>query len=148
MASAAKLQRDLNSEEFAHGVRQGFWELIERTDAKLYIRMFAPDERSYVLSLACDSYWDEPLEGHFVDPVTRQVMASAWPEGNAVFEQWVKFKNHFFICWPEDRGGIRHHSDWKVLKAWQKPNQLVSYLNFVRQLLHLKSRGYTRLTIS
>src|SRR5262245_26336117 len=114
MVTNANLQRDLASEEFAHGVRQGFWELIDQTETKLFIRMYAPDESSYLLSLACDCYGDEPLEGRFVDPETRQVVASAWPQGNAVFEQWVKFRNDHFICWREDRGGIRHHFDWKA----------------------------------
>lgn len=141
-----KLDQDLASDAFAHGVRQGFWEFVERTEAKVFIRMFATDGRSYLLGLAYDSYGEEPLEGLFVNAETRQVVALAWPQGNQTFEQWVKFNGEdHFICWQEDRGGIRRHPDWKALKAWQKPNQLVSYLDFIRQLLHLKSRGYTRL---
>jgi hypothetical protein len=140
-----KLDQDLASEEFANGERQRFWEFIERTDSKVFIRMYAADGRSYVLALDCTSYGDEPLEGLFVDPETRQVLPSAWPQGDSTFEQWVKFKNDHFICWREDRRGLQQHPNWRPLKAWQKPNQLVSYLNFIRQLLHLKSRGYLRL---
>jgi len=142
MAVATKLEQDLASAEFAHGVHQRFWELVEHTDAILFIRMYAADGSSYLLSLNAASYGGEPLEGRFVDFESRQVVASAWPQGNSVFEQWVKFKNDFFICWQEDRAGIRQHPEWRALEEWKKPNQLVSYLNFVRRLLHLKSRGY------
>jgi hypothetical protein len=144
MADSAKLLAHLQSEEFEHGVRQRFWALQEVCGSTVYVWLFAPDDRSYLIELDCFGYGDAPIRGRFVDSATRQCVSSAWPQGNATFEQWIKFSRDFFICWDQDQAGIEHHSDWKARKAWEKPNQLVSYLDFLRQLLHVEARGYLR----
>ncbi len=141
------LTRDLDSREFQHGVEQGFWELKERKDWFLYVAVFAPDGRAYLLELDCRGYGDDAIAGRFIDFATHQCVQAAWPQGNAVFQQWIKCTAGFFICWNQDRNGISHHSEWKGQKAWSKTNnQLLAYLNFMRQMLHLPSRGYLRQT--
>jgi hypothetical protein len=143
------LSEDINSAEFQHGVTQGFWELVlqERDKDLLYVRLHAPDERNYMVRLQCDMYGTQPIDGRFVDPVNLLCVASAWPQGNSMFEQWIKFKEgngNLFICWDQDRGGIAQHPDWHARSAWKKSsNQLISYLDFLRQLLWLPARGYT-----
>jgi hypothetical protein len=147
MAGDDQLALDLTSDRFEHGVRQQFWKLVERVGSKVYMRMFAPDERSYVLELDCADYGAEPIRGRFVDEKTRQCVTEAWPRGNATFEGWVKYApGNFFICWQQDRGGLQHHPDWRPLQAWKKPNQVVNYLDFVCKLLHRPAMGYTRAT--
>jgi hypothetical protein len=146
MASIDDLIRDINSEEFQHGVSQGFWEFQERSDWLLYVILRAPDDCEYLARLDCSSYGDEPILGQFVDLKTRQCIASAWPKGDSVFAQWVKFEpGNLFLCWDQDRAGIKHHPDWRERRAWtKKRNQLVAYLNFLRELLHLPRHGYQR----
>lgn len=141
-----KLDSDLASLEFKHGVEQLFWEFVERTEDIVYIRLVSPDERVYLGQFNCVKYGDEPIECKFVDPVTRQCIESAWPRGNTTFEQWIKFKSpHLFICWDQDAAGLRHHADWRDRKAWMKTqNQIVAYLNFLREILNLPVRGYQR----
>ncbi|MBZ5631465.1 MAG: hypothetical protein LAO06_21635 [Acidobacteriia bacterium] len=134
------------SAEFKHGVAHLFWELVERAGAVVWVRMFAPDGRTYLVRLSCEKYGEEPIDGKFVDESTRACVESAWPTGNAVFEQWIKFKaGNLFICWDQDAGGIGHHQDWRPRRAWQKNEiQIVAYLNFLREMLHLPARGYDR----
>jgi hypothetical protein len=145
------LVEDLNSTEFQHGVQQQFWELLKHdvTSETVYVRLNSPDNRSYVISLLCDHYGEQAIHGRFVDPATLQCVASAWPQGDQVFEQWIKFRDapgHLFICWDQDRGGIGHHQDWAPHKAWaRKSNQLVAYLDFLRQVLWIPARGYIRI---
>jgi hypothetical protein len=83
-----------------------------------------------------------------VNPQTRKVDLAAWPDGNAEFEKWIKFRaNPQFICWDQDRGGIDtgRHTDWQGHKKWQsKENQVAAHLDFLRKMLHLKSNGYNR----
>ena len=43
-----------------------FWELVERADETVYVRLFAPDDREYLAQLWCEKYGDEPIEGKFV----------------------------------------------------------------------------------
>jgi hypothetical protein len=147
MANALEhLLADLGSEEFQFGVVQRFWELTERVDMVAYLRMFAPDDRVYLLRADCATYGDEPIRGQFVEPVSRQSVASEWPTGNPPFDQWVKFKpGELFICWDQDKEGIKRHSEWRNRAAWKrKGNQIVAYLDFIRQLLHLPMYGYHR----
>lgn len=146
MADIPKLDSDLASSEFMDGVKQEFWSLPERVGDFVYITLFAPDGRTFLARFDCKSYWSEPIECLFVDPQSRNVDIRFWPDGNQVFEGWIKFKGAPpFICWDQDRGGIGHHAEWKVLKAWQKENNpLISYLNFLRRLLHVRSNGYNR----
>lgn len=149
-ANVDKLKCDLASPEFRHGVEQLFWELVGVSGVVVYIRLFAPDERSYLARLTCDGYDAEPIDCKFVDHATRQCVETAWPRGDAIFEQWIKFRHpNLFICWEQDAGGLIHHPEWRVRKAWMKTkNPIVAYLNFLRELLHLPVRGYTRLTPS
>jgi hypothetical protein len=142
------LERDLTSPEFLHGVEQGFWQLVQRDNNFVFVLLLAPDRRSFLARLDCSQYWDEPIRCVFVDKQTHAETQQAWPDGNTQFEQWIKFRNQpHFVCWDQDRGGIEHHPDRKGLKAWQKnPNQLVAYLNFLRQMLYLPDRGYRRTT--
>ena len=139
-----RLGRDLASPEFAAHVEQGFWSFVERDKDTVYVLLHAPDGRKFLARLECDNYWNEPIRCTFVAPQDRQSEPKAWPDGNAYFERWIKFKGTpWFICWPQDRQGIEHHKEWTALKAWQKkPNQLVAYLDFLRQMLHVPSRGY------
>ncbi len=141
-----KLALDLASPEFRHGVEQRFWELVERADETVYVRLFAPDDREYLAQLRCEKYGDEPIEGKFVDPETRACVESAWPIGNPTFEQWVKFKSpNLFICWDQDADAVSRHQEWRPRKAWLKTtNQIVAYLNFLRELLNVPARGYQR----
>jgi hypothetical protein len=145
-----RLDEDLTSPEFQHGVDQLFWELVDRSGSLVFVRLFAPDGRSYLVRFACEKYAEQPLDGRFVDEQTRVCIESAWPRGNAVFEQWIKFKSpHLFICWDQDAGGISHHENWRPLKAWLKTqNPIVAYLNFLREMLNLPARGYQRQPVS
>jgi hypothetical protein len=141
-----RLAKDLASPEFAAYVDQGFWEPVERDKDILYVLLHAPDGRSFLAKLDCGGYRDEPISGTFVDAKTRELTPAAWPDGNTHFEQWIKFKGSpWFICWDQDRQGIQHHADWKIRKSWQKkPNQVVAYLDFIREMLHVPARGYNR----
>lgn len=144
------LTDDLSSTEFQHGVRQQFWELLKQDldTETVYVRLRAPDDRSYVIAFLCNHYGEQAIDGRFVDSETLQCVASAWPQGDAAFEQWIKFKDapgHLFICWDQDRSGIGHHQEWALRKAWKRSkNQLVAYLDFLRQLLWIPARGYLR----
>ncbi len=140
------LEADLCSPEFRHGVDQLFWEMVDRSSNVVCIRLFAPDGRSYLARFTCEGYGDEPMDCKFIDPDTRQCVEAAWPRGNSIFEQWIKFKHpNLFICWEQDAGGIKQHPDWRARKAWMKTcNPIVAYLNFLRELLNLPIRGYTR----
>jgi hypothetical protein len=140
----AKLNADLDSALFRHGCDQGFWELIARDGLTVFARVLAPDGTSYILRLDCTEYGAEPIRGQFVDE-NRNRELSAWPKGNTAFEQWIKYKDpNPFICWEQDRIAIeRCHQDWKAKQSWKKKdNQLVAYLDFIRELLHLPARGY------
>jgi len=147
----ADLNADLTSVEYLHGVEQGFWGMPERVGDLVYITLNAPDDSTFVGQFDCSFYWEQPIRCLFVDPETRKVDLSCWPQGNAHFEQWIKFKttppNLPFICWDQDRGGmdIGGHKDWLSLKKWQsEKNQIVAYLNFLRRLLHIEANGYLR----
>jgi hypothetical protein len=144
--AAERLKADLESELFQHGHTQGFWELVLHEGWFVYVRLLAPDNRSYTVELDCTEYGDASIRGRFVDD-QRRCVATAWPRGNATFEQWIKFRDaNPFICWDQDRSGIEHHPEWKARRAWaRKSNQLVTYLNFQRELMHLPARGYERL---
>jgi hypothetical protein len=145
MADLQRLIDDLSSAEFQRGIEQEFWELVDRQEWKVYVRLVAADGRVYVVELDCAGYRDEPIHGRFVDPATRQCVASAWPQGSGAFTGWVKFTGELFICWDQDREGIQRHPDWRQRRMWtQKPNQVVAYLDFLRQLLHVESFGYQR----
>ena len=139
-----KLGGDLESTEFRHGVDQSFWGMAHRTDAAVYVRLFAPDDRSYLACFTCENYGEEPLDCKFVDTGTHECMEAAWPRGDAAFEQWIKFKHpNLFICWEQDAGGLKHHPEWRVRKAWMKSkNPIVTYLNFLRERLWLPMHGY------
>jgi hypothetical protein len=141
-----KLIEDLSSPEFQHGVDQLFWELVDRSDAAVFVRLFAPDQRNYLARFTCEKYGEQPLDCKFVDEQSRACVESAWPRGNATFEQWIKFRSpHLFICWDQDASGISHHENWRPLKAWLKTkNPMVAYLNFLREMLNLPSKGYQR----
>jgi hypothetical protein len=142
-----QLIADLSSAEFQHGVEHGFWDFVDREGMILYINVHAPDGRDYLAQLDCENYGCEPIACKFVDPKTRLCANEAWPAGNNIFGQWVKFGDPKpFICWNQDRIGIEHHQEWRQHKPWTKrPNQLVTYLDFLRKLLHLESWGYHRL---
>jgi hypothetical protein len=147
MASGSRLEEDLRSHEFRHGVAQQFWRIVDRDGDSLFVEVTACDDRKYQMRLDCSSYGDEPIDGKFVDPETRGCIETAWPRGDPTFEQWVKFKGpDLFICWDQDRTGIARHVDWRPRKAWTKDeNQLFRYLDFMRELLHLPRLGYLRL---
>jgi hypothetical protein len=141
-----RLGADLASPTFQHGVDQGFWGFLSRDEFIVRVCLFAPDERSFHIELNCTSYGDEPIAGRFVNAAGQSV-PEAWPCGNPTFEQWIKFRGtDRFICWDQDRIAVnQHHQDWKGRKAWKKKNnQIVTYLNFLRELLHLPARGYDR----
>jgi hypothetical protein len=151
----ADLDADLISREYLHGVEQGFWSMPERDGDLVYVLLYAPDERAFLAQLDCSSYWEKPIRCLFVNPRTKTVDLSFWPDGNGYFEQWIKFRtrptDRPFICWDQDRGGIDigGHRDWQLLKRWQsKTNQIVAYLNFLRRMLHLESNGYLRMKSS
>ena len=132
-----QLLDDIGSQEFTHYVDQEFWKLLKTSEFLVYVRLFAPDDKTYVMQLDCSSYGDEPILGQFVDEVTKQCVTTAWPRGNSNFEKWIK-PDHMFICWDQDRAGITHHADWRALQAWKKkPNQIVAYLDFMTRLLRM-----------
>ena len=139
------LQNHIDSKEFRHGVQQGFWTLLERCEHILLVQFSAMDDEEYLMKLDCDRYGQQAIGGKFVDPISKDCITTAWPAGNGVFEGWVKWKpGNFFLCWPGDRFGIQHHSDWVARLQWQgEPNQLVKYLNFIRRLLWKKTWGYS-----
>ena len=141
-----RLAANLAAPEFAAYVEQGFWELVERDGDTVYVLLHAPDGRDFLAKLDCSSYWDEPIGGTFVDIKTREPKPAAWPDGNPHFEGWIKFRGSpWFICWEQDRQGIQQHQEWKALKSWQKkPNQIVTYLDFINRLLHNPGYGYSR----
>ncbi|HEY6329642.1 MAG TPA: hypothetical protein VI756_09895 [Blastocatellia bacterium] len=143
----ADLRQDLASADYIHGVEQGFWRIVDQLGSVLYFELFAPDGMVYVLELGCAFYGIDALQGRFVDRPRGVCVCSAWPRGNATFNQWIKFADvEPFICWDQDRVGIQHHQqDWANRKAWQKSkNQLVTYLDFLRALLHVEAKGYAR----
>ena len=109
MAAMSDLANDLASVEYLHGVEQGFWDLPERDGDVVYVNLYASDQRSFLARLDCSSYWEKPIGCLFVDPQTKTVDLSCWPDGNTVFQQWIKFKPQPqvppFICWDHDRGG-------------------------------------------
>lgn len=146
----SKLLADIDSEAFKKGEKNHFWELDEIIGKKVYVWLYAPDDQAFLLEAECSNYGDEPILGSFVDSVSRRRVLSAYPKGDPVFEQWVKFQSEPpFICWDQDRGGIEHHPEWKARQAWKKDdddnmNQLVSYLDFMRRLLHMVANGYRR----
>lgn len=137
---------DLGSPEFQHGVEHGFWDFLDRDGMIVYVTLHAPDGRDYLAQLDCNEYDSEPIMCRFVDRETRKCKNEAWPTGNNVFAQWVKFGDQKpFICWNQDRIGIEHHPEWRPQKAWTKrPNKLVTYLEFLRKLLYVQSWGYHR----
>ena len=145
-AESDRLEQDLKSPEFLHGVTQGFWELSERDGNTVYVLLHAPDGRSFLARLECSNYWDEPIRCDFVDVAERTAKPEACPDGDAQFEQWIKYRSApFFICWDQDRAGIQHHQEWRPLKAWQKqPNEIVAYLDFLCRMLYLPAHGYNR----
>jgi hypothetical protein len=141
----SKLLEDLESDAFKGGVNNCFWDLDSVIGNSVYVWVYAPDDQAYLMKLECSSYGDEPILGWFLDPVTREHKQSAYPRGDARFEGWVKFQHWpTFICWDQDRGGIEQHTDWWSLKRWQTPNQIVTYLDFFRGLLHNPANGYER----
>jgi len=139
-----RLTANLGSLEFLRGVNRQFWRLIERAGDRVYVECFAWDGIGYVLELTCDRYADEPCLGRFVDPGTRQCVSQAWPTGDGVFGTWFKWQQgNLFICWPGDRDAIGRHPEWRVSEHWKKTgNPLVQYLEFVRECLTIRSRGY------
>jgi hypothetical protein len=141
-----RLAADLASAAFQNGVHQELWELVARSGDALDVRIAAPDSAWYLLLLDCTNYWEQAILGQFIDPQTRQCVASAWPQGDGTFQQWIKFSpGNLFICWDQDRTGISKHSEWTFKKAWQRrTNQVVSYLEFVHTLLWLPKYGYSR----
>lgn len=150
MADRQRLLDDLGSVAFVRGVEQGFWEPAEVHEWIVYVRLHAPDGRTFLGEFDCTGYGDEPIRCQFVDPDAHQRIPSAWPRGNGVFNGWVKFSGtELFVCWDQDREGIRHHPAWRDRRAWtRKPNQIVAYLDFLRQLLHVPARGYEHRTPS
>lgn len=141
-----RLIADLEAEEFQHGVHQRFWKVVERSGTLIYLCLYAPDSREYLMELECSSYGEEPILGRFVDPTTKHCVSSAWPRGDSTFAGWVKFEGtDLFICWPQDRGGIQRHPEWRQFTAWKNHhNQIFAYLDFIRTLLHVRARGYQR----
>lgn len=138
-----QLQKDIDSEEFKHGVEQHFWSLLDRSGDILHVKFFPRTGDPYLMRLDCDGYGNQAIGGKFVDPVTRVCVSSAWPSGKPPFDGWVKWDpGSLFICWPGDRYGIQRHSDWAAQKLWvRSKNQLVDYLKFIQGLLWRS--GYT-----
>ena len=145
MGAVELLHRDLSSAAFLAGVTQRFWDLRQRDGLVLYIGLFASDGAEYMLRLDCNGYGMEAIEGLFVDSGTRACIEAAWPRGDGTFSQWVKFTgSDLFVCWDQDRGGIRRHAEWGPLNKWTgTPNQLAAYLTFMSRLLQLPAYGYT-----
>ena len=139
-----QLMAALQSLEIQRGQASGFWRYLDRTGDVLYFEVNAWDGDKYVLELTCDRFIDEPILGRFVDPVTRHCTSEAWPQGDAIFVGWFKWQPaNFFICWPGDRGGIGHHPEWRGQQHWKKTsNPLHQYLEFIRQCLNIRGRGY------
>lgn len=146
MAECAKIDLDAALEDgrIQRGEASEFWRCRERDGHIVYFNVTAWDGDCYLLELSCDRFWDEPIRGRFADPDTKQCLSSAWPRGDQTFAGWFKWDpSNLFICWPADRGGIEHHTDWRILKYWQKdPNPLHQYLEFIRKCLNLRSLGY------
>jgi hypothetical protein len=146
MAEGAEdaLGADLRSQDFRCRVERGFWRLVERVGVRLYVEVYAWNGDSYLLELTCDRYREEPCLGKFVDPTTRLCIDAAWPRGEGPFGGWFKWNpGDLFICWPGDRAGIAHHTEWRALQHWKKtPNPVVQYLEFIRQCLTIPGRGY------
>lgn len=139
-----RLSTDLGSLEFLQGVEREFWRLIDRSGDHVYVECYAWDGVGYLLELTCDRYGDEPCLGRFVDPQTHQCISDAWPTGSGMFGNWFKWQpRDLFICWPGDRSGIAHHHEWRGREHWKKTgNPLVHYLEFIRECLTIRARGY------
>jgi hypothetical protein len=145
MGAADLLDRDIGSASFVAGVDQRFWRLERRDGLTLYVTLLAFDGTEYLLRLDCRDYGEEAIEGLFVDSETNTCVDKAWPRGNGTFSQWIKFTgSDLFVCWDQDRGGIRRHAEWRPLKKWTRtPNQLVAYLTFLSRLVQLPAYGHT-----
>ena len=141
---ADRLTADLGSVEFLRGVERDFWRLIERIGDRVYVECIAWDGSRFVLELTCDRYGDEPCLGRFADPQSHQCVSDAWPAGDGTFGTWFKWQpGNLFICWHGDRAGIGHHPEWRAREHWKKTtNPLVQYLEFVRECLTIRARGY------
>ena|SRR5208282_6547085 len=144
--TADPLAADLASIEVQHGAVQGFWRIESRSGEQVFVVLTAPDARTYTMELDCSGYGLEPIAGRFVDPKSRTSDASAWPRGDPRLAQWLKWEPaHLFICWDQDRAGVAHHPEWRARRAWARTkNQFYAYLDFIRQLLHVPERGYSR----
>jgi hypothetical protein len=143
---AELLSGDLGSFEVRHGVVQGFWQIERRDGERIYVILSAPDEQAFTVELDCTGYGEEPIAGRFVDPSSHQCVSSAWPRGDNVLAQWLKWDPaNLFVCWDQDRLGVEHHPEWRIRRAWKKnKNQIYTYLEFLRKLFHLPSNGYCR----
>jgi hypothetical protein len=135
---------DVASTEVTEGEARGFWRFVRRDGDLAYFEVFAWNDDSYLLALTCDQYRTEPLLGRFVDPKTLQCTSGAWPQGDGQFGGWFKWQQeHLFICWPADRGGIKHHPEWKDKRYWASTNNPIhQYLEFIRKCLNVKAHGY------
>jgi hypothetical protein len=140
------LKRDIESQEFLHGVEQKFWRLVDQIDELVYVELIAPDDRLYIAEFDCTGYDTDPVKCRFVERESHVCKEEAWPIGDGPFAGWVKWTApHFFICWNQDRQGIAHHPDWRPQEAWKKtPNKIVGYLEFLQKLLYVPENGYRR----
>jgi hypothetical protein len=138
------LAADLDSSAFKLGVEREFWRLVRREGNRVYVECFAWNGDNYVLEVNCDQYIIEPCLGRFVNPETGKCDATDWPQGTDTFYGWFKWKpGELFVCWPGDRAGIAHHPNWRALEHWRKTkNPLVQYLEFIRECLTIRARGY------
>jgi len=138
------LVTSLDSPEIKQGEKAKFWRFLERKNWTVYFEVFAWSGEKYVMEFNCDGYISEPILGRFVQPDSYQCTSNAWPCGNKTFGNWFKWQEqNLFICWPADRGGIKHHPDWGAQKYWNKTNNpLHQYLEFIRQCLNIRANGY------
>jgi hypothetical protein len=150
----ASLGSDLDSVAFKDGVEQGFWGTAYIEGDVVFVPLYAPDERTFLARLDCAGYGAQAIQCLFVDPNTKRCDLCFWPDGNQVFEGYVKFRYTAgtpFVCWPQDRGAfdIGNHADWRGERQWAKEaNQVVAYLNFLRRLLHVPAYGYHRKSLT
>lgn len=142
--SRCTLDEALKSTEVLQGEEAGFWKFVDREGDVVYFEVTAWTRDVYLLQLTADKFQDEPMLGRFVDFRTRACTADAWPRGTNKLAEWIKWEaGNLFICWPGDRGGIGHHSEWREQRYWNKtPNPLHQYLEFIRKCLRIRANGY------
>lgn len=111
-----------------------------RDDVLLYLSLPARDGQRYRIQFLCDSYRSKAPDPVFVDDNGSKMTRSAWPRGDAYFDQYIKPPPHCFICMPLSRTGLEKHPEWRqdaTAEVWNsQKHTLLDLANFFSRLLN------------